>query len=145
MRPAFLIGEGMKKALLYIGSFLGISATILMVWFFLFINPRHYEADDFGPLAEAISAAEELRLSGTRGALAEEAWPDALVDLGAKSVHVYPTGVLVKLHGFFTFESGLYFPSGKVMNSLDALDQSVVEIPIYIPLKEGVYSYRVTE
>lgn len=135
----------MKKALFYIGAFLGISATILMVWFYLFINPRHYETDDFDSLSAAITAAEELRLSDTRGALAEEAWPDALADLGAKSVHVYPTGVLVKLHGFFTFESGLYFPSAKVMNSLDGFDQGSAEIPVYMRLKEGVYSYRVAE
>lgn len=135
----------MKKILFYIGAFLGISATILTVWFFLFINPRHYEADDFDSLSTAITVAEKLRLSGKRGALAEAAWPAAYKTLGAKSVYVYPTGVLVKLHGFFTFESGLYFPSKTVEESLDHLPTQSSETSVYIKLETGVYSYRITE
>ncbi len=132
----------LKKILLTIGVLLGLAAGGVAIWFFGFVNPRHYGADDFSNLEHAASAAVVLRTSGERGELPFDKWPLVYKEMGAKAVRVYPTGVIVKSHGMFTLESGLYFPSAaaaeKLHSRLEHDDRHKYVV-------EGIYSYRLKD
>lgn len=132
----------LKKILLALGVLLGLAAGGLAIWFYGFVNPRHYGADDFSNLEHAASAAVVLRTSGARGELLAEKWPHIYTQMGAQAVRVYPTGVLVKLHGMFTLESGLYFPTAEAAVKLNS---RLGQDDRYRYVVDGVYSYRLKD
>ncbi|MFC3051684.1 hypothetical protein [Kordiimonas pumila] len=127
------------------GALLGMVLVVALAtgWFFLFLNPRHYDAEDFAGGLDALNAAEVassmLRTTAPRGVLPKESWPTAIEALHPKKVQVYPTGVLVKLHGVFMLESGIYFPTPKVAAKIEAHDSEGT----YQKITDSIYSYRV--
>ncbi len=134
-----------KKVSFILGGCLLLFITAGAIWFFGFVNPRHYAADDFSNLEHASSAALLLIGSGKRGELAEEDWSPVFKAMGAKAVKVYPSGVVVKLHGIFVLESGLYFPSTVAEKKLAQRISKEGPDSIYRKVSPGVYSYKITE
>lgn len=128
----------MKKKLLQGIGVLAAAALLGLVAFYILVYPRHYEAEEFPALDLIADASTILRLQGNRGALPQEQWPRVIVELSPDEVRVYPTGVLIRLRGFFSYESGLYIPAPNVAEKID-----VQKLPVYRQLQNGVYSYKV--
>ena len=113
-------------------------AVIAAVGLYVVVYPRHYKADEFVALKLIAEAANQLRQSESRGSLPQEKWPYVIIDLYPKDVRVYPSGVLIPLRGFFSYESGLYIPTEEVSKKIEAR-----KMPIYQRLGKGVYSYKI--
>lgn len=128
----------MSKLLVRIVGGLLAIVLIAAASFYLALYPRHYAADDFENLSAISSAAAGLRGAGKRGTISTEAWPQDIRALKPQEVRVYPSGVLIRLRGFFSYESGLYVPAEHVAVNLERLQD-----PTYVPLGSGVYSYKV--
>lgn len=128
----------MKKIIVKTGLALLSLLLLALAAAYLTIYPRHYDADEFDNLEAIAYAAENLRVAGLRGRVARDYLPSAIWDLDPEEVRVYPSGVLIRMRGFFSFESGLYVPSDRVAEKIDARQD-----PIYRKLENGVYSYKV--
>lgn len=112
--------------------------ALALLGFYLLYYPRHYAAREFDQLKEIAYAAEMLRQSGIRGPARRDYLADAIWNLHPDQVRVYPSGVVIRLRGFFSFESGLYVPAPEVAANIEARN-----MPIYKHLQEGVYSYKI--
>jgi len=112
-------------------------AAVTVLVLYLTVYPRHYTAGEFDNMTDMVDVAARLRGGVERGVLPVADWPKAFQGIGVEEVRVYPSGVLIKLRGFFTFESGLYFPSERVADKIDSKPT-----PVYQRLKQGVYSYK---
>lgn len=128
----------MKKIILRSVAGLTALLAVALLGFYLLYYPRHYSAREFEQLKEIAYAAEMLRVSGIRGPARRDYLADAIWNLDPDQVRVYPSGVIIRLRGFFSFESGLYIPSPEVAANIDRRN-----MPIYKHLQDGVYSYKV--
>lgn len=128
----------MKNIIMRALAGLVLLAVIAAVGLYVVVYPRHYKADEFVALKLIAEAANQLRQSESRGSLSQEKWPYVITELDPKDVRVYPSGVLIPLRGFFSYESGLYIPMEEVSKNIEAR-----KMPIYQRLGEGVYSYKI--
>ena len=128
----------MKKLILRILAGLLALAIVVGAWAYMTFYPRHYSPNEFENLPAIAEAADNLRAAGLRGRAPRDYLPAAIWDLDPKEVRVYPTGVLILMKGFFTYESGIYIPTEKVAANIEAL-----ALPTYRVLGSRVYSYKV--
>ncbi|MEX0298460.1 MAG: hypothetical protein AB3N28_05280 [Kordiimonas sp.] len=128
----------MKKIILRSVAGLTALLAVALLGFYFLYYPKHYSAREFEQLKEIAYAAEMLRVSGIRGPARRDYLADAIWNLDPDQVRVYPSGVIIRLRGFFSFESGLYIPSPEVAANIDRRN-----MPIYKHLQDGVYSYKV--
>lgn len=121
------------RAMIALLSLTVVAALVL----YLTMYPRHSELNEFVDTQAMVVVAAVLRDGDERGVLPVSNWPIEFQGIGAEEIRVYPSGVLVKLRGFFTFESGLYFPSSRVVKKIESKPT-----PVYERLEQGVYSYK---
>jgi len=132
----------MRRLLLKIFAGVLLFCLGAALWLYLTFYPHHYAASDFEDMEAIAYAADNLRAAGLRGSVSRDYLPGAIWNLKPEAVRVYPSGVLIRLQGFFTYESGLYIPAPEAAKKIETRLNGQAD-RTYEPLGYGVYSYKV--